>query len=79
MQIPDLQIQRDSRKIYHCGFLQIPLMEKHGNFSCREGWGRKTQVRQFFLKVPEVTVSNHVLLLPLPIISPETFHKMVNS
>ena len=48
MQIPDLQIQRDSRKIYHCGFLQITLMEKHGNFSCREGWGRKTQVRQFF-------------------------------
>ena len=79
MQIPDLQIQRDSRKIYHCGFLQIPLMEIHGNFSCREGWGRKTQVRQFFLKVPEVTVSNHVLLLPLPIMSPETFHKMVNS
>ena len=78
MQILDLQIQRNRKKIYHCGFLQIPLMEKHGNFSCRKGWGCNTQVRQFFLKkVPELTISNHVLLLPLPIMSPETLHKII--
>ena len=51
--------------------MEISHVEKAGDV-------RHTQVRQFFLKVPEVTVSNHVLLLPLPIISPETFHKMVN-